>query len=384
MIKTNEFYESLIKNGVEFYTGIPDSLLKDICSYISNNSPPEKHVIGANEGGAVSLAIGYHLATKKVPLVYMQNSGLGNIINPLLSLADPKVFGIPMILLIGWRGEPGVKDEPQHVKQGEVTEALLKALDIPYIIISSNTSDVNLVISSAVKEAETNDTPFAILVRKNTFEPYRLLNKLRSNFELSREEAIIKSAALLSDTDIIVSTTGKASRELFEYRAKNNQGHQRDFLTVGGMGHANQIALGIAIAQPKKIIYCFDGDGAALMHAGSLGIIGDLNLENLKHIIFNNGAHDSVGGQPTIGLSIDFGNLAKSLNYKKSFRIEKLNEFDKTFKIFKRQKGPCLLEIRVSKGARADLGRPTISPKENKTNLIKLLEKEFNSKEYGR
>ena len=373
MIKTNEFYESLIKNGVEFYTGVPDSLLKDICSYISDSSPPEKHVISANEGGAIGLAIGYHLATKKIPLVYMQNSGLGNTINPLLSLADPKVYGIPMILLIGWRGELGVKDEPQHVKQGEVTEALLKTLSIPYIIISSKTSNVNQVISNVVKEAETIDTPFAILVRKNTFEPYRSSNKILSKFELNREEAIIKSADLLSDTDIIISTTGKASRELFEYRAKNKQGHQRDFLTVGGMGHASQIALGIAIAQPERIIYCFDGDGAALMHTGSLGIIGDINPENLKHIIFNNGAHDSVGGQPTIGFNIDFGNLAKSLNYKKSFKIDKLNEFDDTFKKFQKQKGPCLLEIRVAKGARKDLGRPTISPKENKKNFIRFL-----------
>ena len=339
MIETKEFYESLNKNGIDFYTGVPDSLLKDICSYISDNSTPEKHVIGANEGGSVSLAIGYHLATRKTPLVYMQNSGFGNIINPLLSLADPKVYSIPMILLIGWRGEVGIKDEPQHVKQGEVSETILKTLDIPYIVISNKTLDVNNVISKAVKHAEINNTPFAILVRKGTFEPYSLLNKLKTNFELSREEAIIKSTNLLSDSDIIVATTGKTSRELFEYRARNNQGHQRDFLTVGGMGHANQIALGIAIAKPEKTIYCFDGDGAALMHTGSLGIIGDLNLDNFKHIIFNNGAHDSVGGQPTIGLDIDFGKIAKSFNYNKVFRIQKLNDFDKIFMDFQKKKG---------------------------------------------
>ena len=375
MIKTKEFYESLNKNGVDFFTGVPDSLLKDICSYISDNSNSEKHVIGANEGGSVSLAIGYHLATRKTPLVYMQNSGFGNIINPLLSLADPKVYSIPMILLIGWRGEPGVKDEPQHVKQGEVSETLLKTLDIPYIVISNKTLDVDKVISNAVKHAENNNSPFAILVRKGTFEPYSLLNKLKTNFELSREEAIIKSTALLSDSDIIVATTGKTSRELFEYRARNNQGHQRDFLTVGGMGHANQIALGIAIAKPERIIYCFDGDGAALMHTGSLGIIGDLSLDNFKHIIFNNGAHDSVGGQPTIGFDIDFGNIAKSFNYSKVFKIEKINDFDEIFMDFQKQQGPCLLEIIVNKGARKDLGRPTISPKENKNNFINFLEK---------
>ena len=375
MIKTKEFYESLIKNGVDFFTGVPDSLLKDICSYISDNSAPEKHVIGANEGGATSLAIGYHLATRKTPLVYMQNSGFGNIINPLLSLADPKVYSIPMILLIGWRGEPGLKDEPQHVKQGVVSETLLKTLEIPYIVISNKTLDVDKVISNAVEHAEINHSPFAILVRKGTFESYSLLSKLKTNFELNREEAIIKSTALLSDLDIIVATTGKTSRELFEYRARNNQGHQRDFLTVGGMGHANQIALGIAIAKPEKTVYCFDGDGAALMHTGSLGIIGNLKLNNFKHIIFNNGAHDSVGGQPTIGFEIDFGNIAKSFNYNKVFRIEKLNDFDKIFMDFQKQQGPCLLEIIVNKGARKDLGRPTISPKENKNNFINFLKK---------
>ena len=375
MIKTKEFYESLIKNGVDFFTGVPDSLLKDICSYISDNSAPEKHVIGANEGGATSLAIGYHLATRKTPLVYMQNSGFGNIINPLLSLADTKVYSIPMILLIGWRGEPGLKDEPQHVKQGEVSETLLKTLEIPYIVISNKTLDVDKVISNAVEHAEINNSPFAILVRKGTFETYSLLSKLKTNFELNREEAIIKSTALLSDLDIIVATTGKTSRELFEYRARNNQSHQRDFLTVGGMGHANQIALGIAIAKPEKMVYCFDGDGAILMHTGSLGIIGNLKLNNFKHIIFNNGAHDSVGGQPTIGFEIDFGNIAKSFNYNKVFRIEKLNDFDKIFMDFQKQQGPCLLEIIVNKGARKDLGRPTISPKENKNNFINFLKK---------
>jgi len=375
MIKTKEFYESLIKNGVDFFTGVPDSLLKDICSYISDNSAPEKHVIGANEGGATSLAIGYHLATRKTPLVYMQNSGFGNIINPLLSLADPKVYSIPMILLIGWRGEPGLKDEPQHVKQGEVSETILKTLEIPYTVISNKTLDVDKIISNAVEHAEINNSPFAILVRKGTFETYSLMSKLKTNFELNREEAIIKSTALLSDLDIIVATTGKTSRELFEYRARNNQGHQRDFLTVGGMGHANQIALGIAIAKPEKTVYCFDGDGAALMHTGSLGIIGNLNLDNFKHIIFNNGAHDSVGGQPTIGFEIDFGDIAKSFNYNKVFRIEKSNDFDKIFMDFQKQQGPCLLEIIVNKGARKDLGRPTISPKENKNNFINFLKK---------
>jgi phosphonopyruvate decarboxylase len=373
MINTQKFFDSLNQNGIDFYTGVPDSLLKDICSYISDNAPADKHIISTNEGGAVALAIGYYLATSRTPLVYMQNSGFGNTINPLLSLADPKVYSIPMLLVIGWRGEPGVKDEPQHVKQGEVSETLLKTLDIPYVIISEKTENIDKVISKAVKKAQKNNEPYAVLVRKGTFEPYSLKTKIKTNFDLNREEAIIKTTDLLSDSDIIVATTGKTSRELFEFRARNNQGYHRDFLTVGGMGHANQIALGISIAKPNKKVYCFDGDGAALMHTGSLGIIGDLKIENFKHIIFNNGAHDSVGGQPTIGFDIDFGNIAKSFNYTKVFRIEKLNHFDEIFMNFQKEKGPCLLEILVNKGARQDLGRPTVSPKENKLDFMSFI-----------
>ena len=373
MINTKLFYDSLNHNEVDFYTGVPDSLLKDICSYISDNAPVDKHIIAANEGGAIALAMGYYLATSKTPLVYMQNSGFGNTINPLLSLADPKVYSIPMLLVIGWRGEPGIKDEPQHVKQGEVSETLLKTLDIPYVIISEKTENIDKVITGAIKKAEENNEPYAVLVRKGTFEPYSLKTKIKTNFDLNREEAIIKTTELLSDSDIIVATTGKTSRELFEFRARNNQGHHRDFLTVGGMGHANQIALGISIAKPNKKVYCFDGDGAALMHTGSLGIIGDLKIENFKHIIFNNGAHDSVGGQPTLGFDIDFGNIAKSFNYTKVFRIEKLRNFDEIFMNFQKEKGPCLLEILVNKGARQDLGRPTVSPKENKLDFMSFI-----------
>ena len=375
MIKPQKFYDSLNHNGVDFYTGVPDSLLKDICSYISDNAQPEKHIISANEGGAIALAMGYHLATSKTPLVYMQNSGFGNTINPLLSLADPKVYSIPMLLVIGWRGEPGVKDEPQHVKQGEVSETLLKTLDIPYAVISDKTPNIDKVISDAAKHAKDYNEPYAILVRKGTFEAYSLKTKTKTYFDLNREEAIIKTTELLSESDIIVATTGKTSRELFEFRGRNNQGHQRDFLTVGGMGHSNQIALGIALAKPNKTVYCFDGDGAALMHTGSLGIIGNLNLDNFKHIIFNNGAHDSVGGQPTIGFDISFGNIAKSFNYTKVFKIEKLKDFDQIFIDFQKEKGPCLLEVLVNKGARKDLGRPTVTPKENKLNFMSFIQK---------
>ncbi|MDB4417789.1 phosphonopyruvate decarboxylase [Akkermansiaceae bacterium] len=369
MVDTKEFFESLTNNGVDFYCGVPDSLLKDFCAYVSDHAPAERHVITTNEGSAVALAMGNYLATNNVPLVYMQNSGFGNAINPLLSLADPKVYSIPMLLVIGWRGEPRMNDEPQHVKQGEVSETLLKTMGISYMVISNSASNIDDSVRMAITHAKDNNEPYVFLIKRGTFEPYSLRQKIQTDFDLSREQAIKKTIELVSDSDIIVATTGKTSRELFDLRENNDQGHHRDFLTVGGMGHANQIALGIAMAKPERIIYCFDGDGACLMHTGGLGIIGDLNLNNYKHIIFNNGAHDSVGGQPTIGFDIDFRKIAEGFNYRKTFQIKTVDTFDHIFNQFKNTPGPCLLEILVNKGARDTLGRPTISPKENKADF---------------
>jgi phosphonopyruvate decarboxylase len=366
MIKTKLFYDKLSNLGIDFFTGVPDSLLKDICSYITDTTPSERNIIAANEGGAVGLAIGYAMAKSKIPLVYMQNSGFGNTINPLLSLADTKVYGIPMLLLVGWRGEPGIKDEPQHVKQGEVSETLLKTLNLPYSIISKDSEDFSNVLTNAVDVMKNQNTPYVILVKKGTFEKYKLKSEKVTNYDLNREGAIKKVINKISKTDIVVSTTGKTSREVFEYREEIGDGHEKDFLTVGGMGHANQIALGLAIGKPNRNVYCIDGDGAVLMHTGSLGMIGDIAPANLKHIIINNGAHDSVGGQPTIGFDIDFRKIAEGFNYKQTFQIKTIIEFDKVFESFKKSIGPSLLEIIVNKGAREDLGRPTVSPKDNK------------------
>lgn len=375
MINTKFFYDKLTDFGIDFYTGVPDSLLKDICSYISDNTPKERNIIAANEGGAIGLAMGYNMSTSKIPLVYMQNSGFGNTINPLLSLADPKVYGVPMLLLVGWRGEPNIKDEPQHIKQGEVSEVLLQSLNIPYSIISSETENFSSVLNEAVDVMKSQSSPYVILVRKGTFEKYSLKNEKVTYYDLNREGAVKKIIDLINKEDIVVSTTGKTSREVYEYREEIGDGHEKDFLTVGGMGHTNQIALGIAIGKPNRTVYCIDGDGAVLMHTGSLGIIGDIAPSNLKHIIINNGAHDSVGGQPTIGFDIDFRKIAEGFNYKETFQIKTLNEFDEVFENFKKSSGPNLLEILVNKGARKDLGRPIISPKENKTNFELFLKK---------
>jgi len=373
MIATDNFYHSLIKNGVEFFSGVPDSLLKDICAYITDNTPKERNIIAANEGGAIALATGYHLATGKIPMVYMQNSGIGNAVNPLLSLADAEVYSIPMLLMIGWRGEPGIKDEPQHIKQGKVTLDLLDVMKIPYAILPDDIDSATKVIKEAGAYANKTSAPFALIVKKGTFESYKLKNTSQTSFQLSREEAIKEVVRNLNKTDIVISTTGMTSRELFEYRKELGQSHENDFLTVGSMGHANQIALGIALAKPNRNVYCFDGDGAILMHTGSLGIIGDLAPKNFKHIIFNNGAHDSVGGQPTIGFNTNFGKIAEAFNYKKVYKVDTVNDLKDCFKQFKTTQGPTLLEISVNKGARKDLGRPTTTPLQNKQAFMRNL-----------
>ena len=374
MINCKFFYEKLNEIGIDFYTGVPDSLLKDICAYISDNSENERNIIAANEGGAIGLAIGYFMATSKIPLVYMQNSGFGNTINPLLSLADPKVYGIPMLLMVGWRGEPNVKDEPQHIKQGEISEELLITMGIPYKIISAETSDLVSILSDAHKLMLKDKTPFVLLVKKGTFKQYKLVNEKVTKYDFSRESAIKMIIDSIEKDAIVISTTGKTSREVYEYREETESGHSNDFLTVGGMGHANQIALGIAIIKSKRTVYCLDGDGAVLMHTGSMGIIGNLGPKNLKHIILNNGAHDSVGGQPTIGFEVNFRKIAEAFNYNKTFKIEKISDFETTFESFQNAEGPCLLEILVNKGARNNLGRPKITPAQNKNNLIKFIQ----------
>ena len=374
MIKVENFYKSLTNSGIGFFTGVPDSLLKNICGYISDVVPKNKHIIAANEGGAIGLAMGHHMATGNIPLVYMQNSGLGNAINPILSLADPEVYSIPMLLMIGWRGEPGVKDEPQHVKQGRINKALIESLEIPYFELSASSSNnYEKIIADALKIATTKSCPVILLVKKNTFETYNIKNTLNTNYDLSREQAIKKIINLIDKNDIVISTTGKTSRELFEYRKEIGDTNDKDFLTVGGMGHANQIALGVALAQSNKKIYCFDGDGALIMHCGSIGIIGAQKPKNLKHIIFNNGAHDSVGGQPTIALDIEIQKIALGFRYNKVFQISLSKELDKEFNKFKKTDGPCLMEVFVNKGARKELGRPTLSPIDNKKDFMKKL-----------
>ena len=372
MLNPQKYLELLKSGGVNFFTGVPDSLLKDFCACLNENTDSESHIIAANEGAAIGLAIGHQLGSGGVPLVYMQNSGLGNIVNPILSLASPEVYSVPMLLMIGWRGQPGIKDEPQHIHQGRVMIDMLHAMDIPSIILSDDPTTAAQQTKKALIEALQNNRPIALIAIKGLFKSYKA-NGPMSEKNMTRESAIIEVASLLEDDAVVVSTTGMASRELFEYRSSIDAGHERDFLTVGGMGHANQIALGIAISQPKRKIYCFDGDGAAIMHMGSMGIVGQSGCKNFTHIVFNNGAHGSVGGQPTIGLDINFCKIAAACGYVQADRVEAFQEIRKIFNVHQHMCGPTFIEICVSAINKKDIGRPSSTPLENKLELINYL-----------
>ena len=374
MINVKDFYETLTKNGTDFFCGVPDSLLKDFCAYIADNVPGERHIISANEGNAIAMAAGHYLATEKPALVYMQNSGLGNCINPLLSLTDEEVYKIPLLMLIGWRGEPGVKDEPQHIKQGKVTDKILEAVSIDYDILPKDLPEAEKVIEKAFKFIKENKRPYALIIKKDTFEKYKSENIKDNRYKLKREDAIKIAAQSLEENDIIVSTTGQISRELYEYREEKKQLHNKDFLTVGSMGHASSVALAIAIEKQNRSVYCFDGDGAFIMHMGALPVISQTGLKNFKHIIFNNEAHDSVGGQPTSANQLDFKNLAKSCGYEKVFSAKSRKELKNALKKLKEAQCTALLEIKVKCGARKDLGRPKEKPQENKKAFMYFLE----------
>lgn len=397
MVSVESFVNVLQNIGIDFFTGVPDSLLKSFCAYITDNCG-ENHVIAANEGGAVGLAAGHYLATGNPALVYMQNSGQGNAVNPLCSLADPDVYSIPMALLVGWRGEPGVKDEPQHVKQGKVTVSLFETLGIPTEVLPDDETAALEVTRKMVERSKSESRPVALIVRKGLFAEYKLQNKKPDIAALSREAAIEGVLRALPLDAVIVSTTGMISREVYETRERLGQDHARDFLTVGSMGHASMIAMGIAKAQPDRKVYCLDGDGASIMQMGNMAIVGHSGCENLTHIVFNNAAHDSVGGQPTIAGEIDFEKIAEEFGYNvfQSPQDQYVNSgVIGTQEIFSgmnwlitmeeqvnQHKSDCNDDIltkpnfilfKVAKGARENLGRPKEPPQANKSLYMKTL-----------
>lgn len=360
--------------GADFYTGVPDSQLKALCNYLmaAYGIDPKHHVIAANEGNCTALAAGYHLATGKVPVVYMQNSGEGNIINPVASLLNEKVYGIPVVFIIGWRGEPGVHDEPQHIYQGEVTTKLLDDMGISYFAIAKDTSEEEVEAAMAeFREKLSRGLDVAFVVRKGALTDAPKVVYKNEN-SMTREE-IIGHIIKASGEDPIVSTTGKASRELFEARVSNGQSHKYDFLTVGSMGHSSSIALGVAMHKPQKRIWCIDGDGAVLMHMGAMAVIGANKPKNLIHVVINNAAHETVGGMPTVAGTIDIVQIARACGYPHAVRVNSFDELDKELEAAKRTEELRLIEVTCSIGAREDLGRPTTTAQENKENFMNYL-----------
>ncbi len=374
MIRPEFFIEALREKGIDCFAGVPDSLLKNICAYITDHFDAEHNIIAANEGAAVGLAAGHYLATGQPACVYMQNSGEGNIINPLASLTDQEVYNIPVLLLIGWRGRPGVHDEPQHVKQGKVTTGLLNVMGVNYEVLSKEEDKAEAQINKAVAYMQATKQCYALVIEKDTFDAYTLQNVEKNDLTMSREEAIQTVASVLGVKDVIVSTTGMISRELFEYRTAMNEGHERDFLTVGSMGHASQIALGIALAKQDRKVWCFDGDGASIMHMGSMAIVASKAPKNYIHVVFNNGAHDSVGGQPTVGLKIDLPAIAQAAGYQSVYSVSTKVDLQK--QLSNLGEAPIFLEVKVKKGNRKDLGRPTTTPIENKEALMNFLKED--------
>lgn len=358
----------------DFFTGVPDSQLKALCNYLINQYGinGKNHIIAANEGNAAAIAAGYHLATSKIPVVYMQNSGEGNIINPVASLLNEKVYGIPCIFVIGWRGEPGVHDEPQHIYQGEVTLKLLEDMNISYYVIDSTTSDYEMMdIMFKFKKLLSHGKQVAFIVRKGGLE-YNQKVLYQNNHSMLREE-IINHITRITGTDPVISTTGKASRELFEIRETNNQPHSYDFLTVGSMGHSSSIALGIALQKPEQKLWIIDGDGSVLMHMGSMAVIGSQNPHNIVHIVINNGAHETVGGQPTALDNCDLVTIAKGCGYSHAICVDNFDDLDKSLTFASQNNILSFIEIKCAIGSRENLGRPTTSASENKENFMKFL-----------
>ena len=360
--------------GSDFYTGVPDSQLKPLCNYLYHTYgiDNDHHIIAANEGNCTALAAGYHLATGRVPVVYMQNSGEGNIINPLASLLHEKVYAIPMIFVIGWRGEPGVHDEPQHIYQGEVTKTLMDVMGVRSFAVSKDTTEEELQnVMNAFRQYLSEGHDVAFIIRKGALS-YEEPVVYKNDYAMKREE-IISHIAAVSGTDPVISTTGKASRELFEIRERNHEPHGTDFLTVGSMGHASSIALGVALQKPEQKIWCIDGDGAALMHMGAMAVIGSRQPDNLVHIVINNEAHETVGGMPTAASSASLAAVASACGYPYAVCVRDFESLDLELNAAKQRDALTFIEVKSSIGAREDLGRPTTTALENKVNFMNYL-----------
>jgi len=369
-----DFHSALTDAGIKAYFGVPDSLLKDFNGYITDHTPTENHIVAANEGTAVGLAAGWYMGNATPACVYLQNSGLGNIVNPIMSLAHQKVYGTPLLLVIGWRGEPGVKDEPQHTFMGAQTQEVLDSMKVKYAVMPTDAEEARELIKDAAVYMEKEQAPFAILVRKGTFTKYKPSKPFVEDiYPLKREQAIQAVAKGVGEDVAIVSATGMPSRELYEYRVAEHgvEGATgRDFLTVGSMGCCSSIAHGLALGSKKEVV-CLDGDGGTIMHLGALVTNGVKAPTNFKHVILNNAAHDSVGGMPSYAFDSDLPGMAAAAGYKATRSVSTLAEIAEGCKWLRSTEGPALLEVRIRTGVRSDIGRPKSTPAENKTGFMR-------------
>ena len=375
MANIEEKVEKLVEIiGSDFYTGVPDSQLKALCDYLMSRygTDPKHHIIAANEGNSTALAAGYYLATGKVPVVYMQNSGEGNIINPVASLLNDKVYAIPVVFIIGWRGEPGIHDEPQHVYQGKITTKLLDDMGIANFVIGKDTTEKEVEAAMEnFRRKLRRGLDVAFIIRGGALTDAPKVGYKNGNMMV--REKIIQHIVKASGEDPIISTTGKASRELFETRELNGQSHKYEFLTVGSMGHSSSIALGVAINKPNQKIWCIDGDGAVLMHMGAVAVIGANKPRNLIHVVINNAAHESVGGMPTVAGNIDLVKIALACGYSNAVCVDNFTDLDRELEAAKCTDELSMIEVKCSIGAREDLGRPTTAAIDNKINFMKYL-----------
>lgn len=388
MIKPEDFLQELNANGVEFFAGVPDSLLKEFLTLLQSELPSDKHHITASEGAAVALAGGYHLATGKIPLVYMQNSGLGNAVNPLMSLSHCQVYGLPMLLLIGHRGAPNVKDEPQHTAMGSATLAILDSLAIPYQSLGGDQIDLETFVSKAVSRVKTIGSPLAIVVSAGTFDKAKKpLPKRQAVFGHTRMDVLNSLLKNLKGDEPIVASTGYNGRELYEARlaesdqekpsdsGKKSSGDNAvgDFLNVGAMGHSVAIATGIALGKPEQAVICVDGDGSLLMHLGSLVTVGK-SAAAVRHLLINNGSHESVGGQPTGAGDLDFAALAKIAGYNFSHTLGAAESLDSAMERFLAAETPAFFEVRVDLGVKDNLARPSSDFQGSKREFMRFLD----------
>lgn len=379
MINSEIFLNTLKSEGVEFFTGVPDSYLNGFCNHLLECVSPDRHIIAANEGNAVGIAAGYYFSTNTIPLVYMQNSGMGNALNPIVSLADRHVYQVPMLLLIGWRGEPETNDHPQHTTQGQITPELLKMLQIPFVIARDNDSELEKQARWAVQTARTDRTPVAIIGKKGIFASAEKKNTADTCYPMSREEAMEIILDTLPCDSVYIATTGRATRELYFLRERRKESHQHDFLNVGAMGHASSVALGIALANSNRKVVCLDGDSAALMHMGSFTMVGKIKAANLLHIVLNNGAHESVGGQPSAGHLIDFTKTAEGCGYQTlRHPVTDAEELVNALQEFRKTNHAAFIDVRIHKGLKGVLPPLNICHQDLINDLMRELQKKSN------